>query len=572
LQGLEAGVFPLDPRSGKAPLRLPLLANFPFGEPVLESSAHAFTPDGTGLICRTDVLQRWDLATGKPVFPATERWGHTDGVTRLLFSADGRFLASASRGDESAYVWELGSGRALHAIQTGGEHLALTPDGRHVLTSPKNVSGEYVPLQMWDVKTGGVTRSFSKNWWFEWLNFAGQELRVTPDGKKVFMLTDSDGTKVTGTLYAWHLENGKRISRRTVPWGPGSVLTPDCASVVACDEQGVVRVLEVNTAKPRLAFRLDHPHGGDEQPTDCKLALSPDGRLMAARFRYPREDGEEADTGPCYLGDMASGRQIAAVDCEGPAAFTFSEDGRLFAVASGDVVRLWETASGRKAGSIQVPAQPGGNPAAGPAALAVALSPDGRTLATGHADGTILLWDATLREGARGGPLSAARVQALWADLADADAGRAYVAVWALADDAQLSVPALRDRLRPVAPAAAEKIKALIADLDNDRFDTREAAERTLREFGEGAVPALREALGRELPVECKRRLEGVVASLEPTSLPSREQLRQVRAVMVLERAGTAEARQFLERLAGGVESARLTRAAHDAVKRMAKK
>jgi WD40 repeat protein len=54
-------------------------------------------------------------------------------------------------------------------------------------------------------------------------------------------------------------------------------------------------------------------------------------------------------------------------------------------------VRLWKTASGQEVGRVHITA-----PTDRASIRALALSPDGRTLATGHADGTILLWDAPL--------------------------------------------------------------------------------------------------------------------------------------------------------------------------------
>jgi RNA polymerase sigma factor (sigma-70 family) len=533
----------------------------------------AFTPDGKGLIRRSDVLQRWDLATGKPIFPASGRWGHTDRVTKVLFSADGRFLGSLSEGDESVCLWDVGTGRALHTIPVTGAFLAFTPDGRQLLARP-DWHVDNTPLQAWDASTGRVARGF-KNPATEG-TFGGRELRVTTDAKKVLMLTGSPAAlDAKSTLYVWEMEGGKRLTRREVPWGADSLITPDGESVLTFGREEGVRLLAIDTAKPRTEFRLEHPRGDEEKPTDCVLALSPDGRLIAARFRYyvPHDDRDEhKDEGPIYLGDTATGRQVAALECDGPARFTFSVDGRLLAAASGDVVRLWETASGRKIGTIQMPARLGSYPIPGPAAEALAFAPDGRTLATGHADCTILLWDATLRGGNRGGPLTAAQANSLWADLAGADAARAHAAVWALADDPARSVQVLRERLRPVTPPSPDQIKTLLADLDSDRFDTREAAERTLRDLGEAAGTALRAALATKLPAESKRRLEGIVAALDPALPPTGEQLRQLRSVMVLERTGTTEARQFLERLAGGVESARLTRAAKDALRRMAKK
>jgi hypothetical protein len=58
---------------------------------------------------------------------------------------------------------------------------------------------------------------------------------------------------------------------------------------------------------------------------------------------------------------------------------------------------------------------------------------------------------------------------------------------------------------------------------------------------------------------------------LEPDELPP-ERLRAVRAVQVLEYAGTAEARRLLKGLAGGAEGAGLTSQAKQALGRLARR
>ena len=68
---------------------------------------------------------------------------------------------------------------------------------------------------------------------------------------------------------------------------------------------------------------------------------------------------------------------------------------------------------------------------------------------------------------------------------------------------------------------------------------------------------------------EVRRRVEGLLESQEPGGRQAPQALRQVRAVEVLESAGTPEARQLLEALARGVAGARLTREARAALDRV---
>jgi HEAT repeat protein len=155
----------------------------------------------------------------------------------------------------------------------------------------------------------------------------------------------------------------------------------------------------------------------------------------------------------------------------------------------------------------------------------------------------------------------------LWQALAGKDAFRADLAVWRLAGAGSCAVALLRERLRPPKTLAPERIARLIGDLDSDDYDARERASTELTEAVECAAPALRRALAADPPLEMRRRLEELLAGLDPTSMP--EQRRRLRAVRLLEEMGGRDAHELLERLARGDARFTLTREAVSALHRL---
>jgi hypothetical protein len=151
-----------------------------------------------------------------------------------------------------------------------------------------------------------------------------------------------------------------------------------------------------------------------------------------------------------------------------------------------------------------------------------------------------------------------------WTDLAADDPLRAYAASLELAARPESAIALLRERLRPAAPAPAADVKRWIADLDSTEFARRQEATRRLAEWGLQVEPALRQALAQTPPLEVRKRID---ALLEAARLPHGEDLRGVRAVLVLRRMGTAAAREVLEKLGRGDPAARLTREATAALR-----
>ena len=118
--------------------------------------------------------------------------------------------------------------------------------------------------------------------------------------------------------------------------------------------------------------------------------------------------------------------------------------------------------------------------------------------------------------------------------------------------------------------ASAETIRRLVAKLDHDKFARREEAGRELARLGPQAGPALRRALAdAKTSRDARSRIEALLKALDQWLVTDRETLRGLRAVWVLERIGSPEARAILKRLAGGAPEARLTKAAKSALGRL---
>jgi hypothetical protein len=70
-------------------------------------------------------------------------------------------------------------------------------------------------------------------------------------------------------------------------------------------------------------------------------------------------------------------------------------------------------------------------------------------------------------------PLAAERLLALWAQLADGNAGKAYDALWTLAAVPRQALPFLEEHLKPDSTADGRRVAMLIADLESDQFAVR---------------------------------------------------------------------------------------------------
>src|SRR5262249_51642042 len=137
---------------------------------------------------------------------------------------------------------------------------------------------------------------------------------------------------------------------------------------------------------------------------------------------------------------------------------------------------------------------------------AVALSPDGTRLAVGAQNGSGRFPD--LAPGGWEVPKEVREKEGgkLWEAPGGKGAG-ADAAAWSLAALPEQTVAELKKRLKPAEARDAARLKKLLADLDSDSFDERQAADAELAKLGGRIEPALRRTLQEKPSAEVRKRV-----------------------------------------------------------------
>jgi hypothetical protein len=414
---------------------------------------------------------------------------------------------------------------------------ALTPDGKTLAVM--GVDGQPI-VGLYDTATGKERRRLTIA--MQDANAAGGGALNVVFAATPMMLFSPDGRTLAvpishNAIGLWDTATGKELPQVRAAEEQaiqGVVFSPDGASLALDLGNEQLTLWEIATGKERRKYgKKPEGQAGQGDPVAARIAVG---------------------GGLGFGGGMAFGYMRSST----PAAF--SPDGRLLAQGrAGGAISIWETGSGKELGQLK------GH--RGDVAT-LAFAPDGKALASGSADTTGLIWDVSgpAKRRTLVADLPERDVDARWADLAAGDAAKAFDAVAALAAAPRQTVPFLKTHLKHAPVPDAERITKLIAELDSDAFATRQKASAELEKVGEAAMPLLEKTLAEKEPSpEVRKRLEDLIAKASGKT-PTGDALRQRRAIEILERIGTPEARQVLQTLAkeGSGTTSRLAQVALD--------
>jgi WD40 repeat protein len=482
-----------------------------------------FAPDGRSVVTYDSILQRWDVATGRPLYADVAALGHTAAVERLFFTPDGQRLASVA-GDAALRTWDVSTSKPLQRLGLGESKptaWALSPDG-------STLAGidEALTVQRWSIAETRPIRAFdladAKD---IKIRLLVRDLRFVNNGRTLAVSAWPRTPQYSYNRYSfsfWNAETGRLES-----WGsdPGrsyrgdGALSPDGRFAAA---GGVL----IDTRNPGTQL----PLGGRGLAGAGRLLFSPTGLLLAET----RKSGVR-------VWEAATGQAVSDLP---EAAFrhaAFSPDGRLFASPTPQGIGVWDVRTGKK---ILERAAPSNRDRYDQwASTDFVFSPDGRLLATGQVDGTILLWNMPSFPGA---PLASEEMAALWDDLGKDDTPQALAAMWRLQEDPDATAAFLETKVPLIPAPAADELNALIRELNSEQFKERDAATRKLKKLGRAAEAALRGALKSQPSLEQKQRLEALLSAPVTAAWPRGENLYAARVVAILEARPTRATRRVL--------------------------
>ncbi|HYV34113.1 MAG TPA: WD40 repeat domain-containing protein [Gemmataceae bacterium] len=529
----------------------------------------AFLDGGKTLASAGDrgAVRLWNVADGKE---SDLTRGQYETVGVMAFAPSGKVLASANE-HGAITLWDALKGKSLRVLDNREKllhSLVFSPNSDLLLSASRSNAS---PARLWKVASGEHMGAFQP---------VEGTPAFAPDGK-TFVAADGAGIRL------WDVAKGKLIRRFVVSGevkaSRAVAFSPDGHILAASYHDQKIRLWDVRTGE--IVNTMAGLQGSPEH-----LWFSPDGSVLFAYTFHGSEQGLNAWYGSIEGFETLSGMPLLKIHqpADGPfhiPATMFDWNGGALIVAvekngeisQFDLTKVEEMKGAKFGGNFaNVPGStsiatvsPMSSTKFGGNFATAAFAPVEQTIALGYNDGRLLLWKSppiTPRK-AKLVALTEAQLRELWTALASVDAKAAYAGRWTLTSAAKQTLPLFRKELRPTPKVDTKQVAGWIAQLDSDSFKQRELAMRDLEQAGDAVAASLRQVLEKPPSEEVRQRVMLLLKKLGPAA--SGDRLRTLRAIVILEGIGGAQAKAILGTLAQGAPDASVTTAAQTALKRL---
>ncbi|HAQ61376.1 TPA: hypothetical protein DCR49_05160 [Candidatus Delongbacteria bacterium] len=328
-------------------------------------TAIAFSPDGKFLISGSHdkTVRLWDVSTGKEI---RTFYGHTGQIHDVEFSSDGMNILSGASGN-SMILWNVSSEIPLKSFTPKSSEkqpavcsVAFSKEGRYVLSGSGD-TGSMGELILWDLMSGEKVT-----------NFIGHKVRV------VAVDISEDGNNLLSSYWdgTFKLWNKSSTSSEFTFKGHTKYVSSVSFSrskkyILSSSYDNTIKLWDFKKREIIKTFN------GHKTKVFC-AKFSPDGNLIATC----------GDDRFISIFNTNTGKQIKIIDGMDKEfrSLDFSSDGKRIAAASENKIKIWDINTGNRLTTLESFGDKSW-------ITTVQVSNNGSYLLSGSNDRTIKLWD-----------------------------------------------------------------------------------------------------------------------------------------------------------------------------------